>query len=442
MIYAYLLLVFALANDMFYLLPGGMRSGGMRTLDAGLALILLGVVYFAFRSRNLRPLGNVFTWWIVYYFLLVIVQVSIASLNYSQSIIDGLITARHQFYYLSFPLFLLALDDTQKVRVFMGWFSAMAIGLLILSLINYSGFILFHHMRAEGHGIRSGIVRAFIPAMGILVLAALWQFWEYLRRGTAMNIHLPLFLFIFGGIVFRQTRGRIIATFLTLVMMMVAKRRYRLLLGGFGVLMVALVGQAFFGEESILVNVFESAYTDIAEGGGTWAQRMSQIQGSWNVFIDNFLTGSGGVVIRGTGPGWAGLGDLLNIALGSDLGYWTWLKFYGYPGALLLLLMIAMVYWYAYRIDGGGERAYLGRFAAYHFTCVLISMVTINYMTRPHGIVLLCLTWAVLVRAAQAESDCDGSKNDPSGVDDYKLSGGDEHERAEVVPNEPSYKDG
>lgn len=405
MVHAYLLLVIAAANDMFNLLPGGdTRAGGANTQDIGLLLIALGLIYYVLRHHDLKPLANFFTWWVVYYLALIGVQISLASILYSQSIMDGMMAARHQLYYLSFPLFLFALNDLQKIKTFMKVFGGLAIFLVIISMINYSGLTLFYHIRAEGQGVRSGIVRAYIPALSILVMAALWQFWAYLKEERLFTGHLVAFLIIFGGVVFRQTRGRIIAVFLTLVLMLLAKRRYKLLAGGSLLLVVGLVGQAFLGEESILLNAFESAYTDVAHGEGTWHDRMLQMQASWNVFVDNFMTGSGGLVIRQGEGGWAGWGDLLDVAFSADLGYWTWLKFFGYPGMVYLIALVLGFYWYVFRCGSLGEQGHLGRFAAYHFTCVLISMVTINYLTQPEGIVLLCLTWAVLVRAAQATS--------------------------------------
>jgi hypothetical protein len=400
--YAYLLLIIALGNNMFYLIPGGLK-----TLDAGLLLIAVGLVYYALHLRRdtMRPLANFFTWYVFYYLLLVAVQVAVAAFYYSQSIVDGALTARHQLYYLSFPLFLLILSDMRKVQSVMKLFVALAAVLIVLSLVNYAGITLFHHQRAEGHGVRSGIVRAFLPAMSVLVMAALWQFWVYLRDKRLISWNLVMFLFCYGGVMFRQTRGRIIAVSFTLVLMMLAKRRYGLLVGGVMLVSAALVAQTFLGEESILVNTFESAYTDVAQGEGTWRARMLQMQASWDVFVDNFLTGSGGLVIHQATPGWAGWGDLLNVAFDADLGYWTWLKFFGYPGIVFLVAMVLAFYWYAYRCGSEGERGYVGRFAAYHFTCILISMVTINYLTQPEGIMILCLTWAMLVRAAQAASE-------------------------------------
>jgi hypothetical protein len=402
--HAYLLLIIALANDLFYLVAPDKRLGGLvRPSDLGLLLIALGLVYYALRV-NVRPLANFFTWWVLFYLLLVLAQVSLVAFKYSQPLTDSLSMARAQLYYLSFPLFLLALNDFQKIQTFMKAFSWLAIGLVVLALINYFGPTLFHHQRAEGHGIRSGVVRAYVPAMSLVVMAVIWQFWAYLRDNRMFSGNLVMFLITYGAVISRQTRGRLIAVTATLVLMLIMTRRYRLLAGGATLFVVGLVAQAMLSSESILFNLFVSTYADISQTEGTWAGRLRQIQDSWHVFTENFLTGSGGLLIRSTG-GWAGWGDLFHVAFRADLGYWTWLKFYGYPGILLLVALVVAFYRYVSRCGSLGERGYLGRFAAAHFTCVLISLVTITYLTNPAGIMMLCLTWAVVVKAAQAADE-------------------------------------
>ena len=161
--------------------------GVFRVSDVGIALIALGLLVYVLRSTDLRPLLNIFTWYVFAYLLLVVAQASIASFKYSQSVLDGLIVARHQFYYLSFPLFLLALNDTEKIRKFMGVLTVAALVLIIASIINYFGLTLFYHHRAEGHGVRAGVIRAFIPAMGILVMTSVWQFSKYLHENRVIT---------------------------------------------------------------------------------------------------------------------------------------------------------------------------------------------------------------------------------------------------------------
>ena len=402
MAYAYLLLIIAFANELFWLAPSRL-PGGIHTNDIGILLIGTGIVFYIVKGRLIGTLANFFTWYVVFYLLLVLAQVAVASLKYSQPIIDGVIAGRDQLYYLSFPLFLLALTDLDKVMVFMKALSTVAVVIVVLSVFNYFGPVIFVHRLAEGWGERSGIVRAFVPGMGVLVIAALWQFWSYLKDNRLLSVNLAMFLVIYGGLIFRQTRARLIAVSVILALMMVAKRRYRMLAAAMAivvlVILVTLLGAG--SSENMIFNLFVSAYSDIAEGEGTWAGRMEQIAQSWDVFIHNFFTGSGGLVIRGT-VGYSGFGELLWVAIGQDLGYWIWFKYFGFWGILYLFALVIGFYYYARRCGQFGDAAYVGQFATYHFACILISLVTLNYLNSRDGIVMMCLTWALIVKAVQS----------------------------------------
>ena len=405
LVYAYLLLIVTMVHDLFHLSALSWVGHAFKPMDLGLILIGGGLAYYVLGLRQIKPLANFFTWWVIFYLLFIMVQVTIAAFKYSQPIVDGILQARHQFYYLSFPLFILALDDLQKVGIFMKALSALVVVIAISSIINYFGPTLYDHERAEGWGVRGGVVRAYVPAMSLLVMAAVWQFWAYLKDHRLFKGSLITFLLLYGTVVFRQTRGRLIALTMTLLLMLVFKRRYGLLVAGVGVSLLGVALQGFLGDQSIVLNLAESAYTDISQTEGTWAGRMRQIQESWHVFTDNILTGSGGLVLRSETGHMDGWGDLFHVAFRTDLGYWTWLKFFGFPGILLLMVLLFAFYWYVLRCGTLGERGYFGQFAAYHFTCVLISMVTIPYMTNAADIVVLCLTWAVLVTAASESRD-------------------------------------
>ena len=65
----------------------------------------------------------------------------------------------------------------------------------------------------------------------------------------------------------------------------------------------------------------------------------------------------------------------------ADLGYWVWFKFFGLWGIVYLFALVIGFYFYALRCGQLGDAAHVGRFATYHFVCILISMLTINYLT-------------------------------------------------------------
>ena len=246
MAYAYLLLIIGFANNFFWLVPTKLPGlGNIHTSDLGILLIGIGIVFYIVKDRLIGPLANFFTWYVAFYLLLVLAQAAVASFKYSQPIIDGVIAGREQLYYLSFPLFVLALTDLDKVTVFMKAISALAVVIVVLSVINYLGPTIFVHRAAEGWGERSGVVRAFVPGMAILVIAALWQFWSYLKDNRLFSANLAIFLMIYGGIIFRQTRARLIPVSALLALMMVAKKRYRMLAGAIAVVVLVVFATHF-----------------------------------------------------------------------------------------------------------------------------------------------------------------------------------------------------
>ena len=100
---------------------------------------------------------------------------------YQQPIIDGLIAARKQYYYLSFFLFAVLLSDRDRIRTTLDLLSLLALALFFLGLVNYFVHPIFNHKWAEGQGIRGGIVRGYIPGMQIIVLACIWQAYKLVK---------------------------------------------------------------------------------------------------------------------------------------------------------------------------------------------------------------------------------------------------------------------
>ncbi|MBK7726944.1 MAG: hypothetical protein IPJ33_00085 [Gammaproteobacteria bacterium] len=80
-----------------------------------------------------------------------------------------------------------------------------------------------------------------------------------------------------------------------------------------------------------------------------------------------------------------------------DLGYFVWFKFYGLPGLILLLVLFAG---YASqvlnirRVTVPEDRELLG-FAGYYFLAILVSMITLPYLTISDGIMLTCLAMSI-----------------------------------------------
>ncbi|MHA2400952.1 MAG: O-antigen ligase family protein, partial [Promethearchaeota archaeon] len=249
-------------------------------------------------GHDLSKLVNVFTIFIFIYFLLVLLQASLASMFYSQSIIDGLIRTRNQLYYGSFFLFLLLFDKRENADRFMSFMTILSISLICLALINYFGPIIFHHSMAEGWGERSGIKRAVFPGISIVLAVGLWHFVKYLIDNRTSIWSFLFFLLAYAAVVFRQTRGQIIALSMTIIIVLFTQKKLKLI-AGLGVTFIIFSGiLSVTMEENILLNPFSLAYEDIKENKGTVMGRMEQVKADWELIKKHPFVGSGGLVIR------------------------------------------------------------------------------------------------------------------------------------------------
>ncbi len=422
MSYVLPLLIIVAANEFFYIIAF------KRSQDLGILLIAIGLAYYVFvRRTDIRPLNNFFTWYVIFYLLLILSQVSVAAFQYSQPVVEGLMEGRNQLYYVAFPLFLLAFSDSSTARNLMKAMSVLAVVIVLLAFVHYGlGVTAFRGMPEYTGEVyeRAGMIRVFLPGMNILMIGLLWQFWSYLRENRLFSVNLAMFFISFGGLMFRQSRGRIIVAIAVLLLMMVSRKRYGTLAVVAALGVVVVVANLLFGSaDNPVVYAFTSALSEVtgAETEGTWSDRVGQVTAAWDAFVSSFATGTGGLVI--TSDTKAQSSQLAAIAFEADLGYWTFVKFFGYWGILLLVGMMGGFYWYVLRCRKFGGADDMAQFAIYHFICILISLINITYLTKPGGIVMVCLTWALIVKSAQMAMAEHSAKNAVS-VESMNLSGG------------------
>ncbi len=364
--------------------------------DIGLGLMVVGLIYYFLFLPKKRVLLNPFSLYIIAYFFIVLVQVINAKNMYSQSIVDGLVVSRHQFYYLSYFIFIIYLDTVQKIETFLRLLSIVVVILFFLALVNSSGITLFYHKWAEGHGLRSGITRWFIPGMSIIPLVCIWNFNNFLENEKTLSGSVFYFLISGVALLFRQTRGILISVTLVLVIMLVMKRRIKMLISSLVFVLLIAVIISISVPGGFVSLLFESAYDDISSKQGTWNARVSQIENDINVFMDNPAFGGAGLAIR-SAVGDQNKSEVFGLTYGSDLGYTSWLKYYGIVGIFLFvsLLFVFKRYMRYQRYVGSTYKKYI-RFAKYHFIAILLMLVTINYLNNNDRVLMLCLTFAVL----------------------------------------------
>ncbi|MBK7167689.1 MAG: hypothetical protein IPH83_00060 [Gammaproteobacteria bacterium] len=303
--------------------------------DLGLVLIFggLGVILLN-RNANFRNCLNIFGFFSLAYLLLVAAHASIAAFYYQQPIIDGLIAARKQYYYLSFFLFAVLLSDRDRIRSTLDLLSLLALVLFFLGLVNYFVHPIFHHKWAEGQGIR-----AASPVDIFRVCRS--SSWPASGRPTSWSRHQNFHAVALrhdspgGGTVPPDTWPPACSAWgdrVDAVDQQALEHSAARLIGavpGYHCPEYLHAGKPDrFGGDLDL--------SDISEGGtGARADTESE------QLAETFWTGSGGVTIRATG-GWEAIGSTLGlIRRNIDLGYFVWLKFFGLPGLILLLVLFA-----------------------------------------------------------------------------------------------------
>lgn len=392
MIYCYLLLIVSFAQDLFSLVPKSTINE-----DIGLALILVALAYrLTFKQFDAKIFLNFFSLYTLAYLLLVGTQPAMASIYYSQSIVDGLIAIRDQLYYLAFFLYCLVFTDRRKSEIFLNCLTVTSFLLIFLSLVNYFAFTIFSHRFAEGHGMRGGILRAYVPGLEIIVLSAIWNFLNYVKSRRTFHYSIFVFLIMFGGILFSQYRGFIITVIATCTLILVIERKFGLLLMAAAALFAVAIAISIGTGENLLLNAFILTYEEVTNVSGNWEARMSQIRQSWTIMQETFWTGSGGVAVRETG--WTNFVNLRNIARGHDLGYWVWLKYFGIGGVTLMIFFTSGLFAHirSTRMIANENDRRIAEFGGYYLISILISMVTIPYFTQGRGIIVLSLGMALL----------------------------------------------
>jgi hypothetical protein len=399
--YAYLLIIIALANGLFSLVPWARIHGVFNVSDVGILLVVIGVAIIFIRTKNLQIVANMYTILLMLLFLLVATQASLASFNYGQSIINGLIGLRDFTYYLSFFLFLFLLDDTNKIRKFLDLLSFCALILVVISIINYaSPNTLFYHKWGEGHGVRSGITRGFIPAMDILTISLLWQYSKWIEKSKDGRYAGLLTLVIYSAHVFRQSRGRLLSATAVMVGILILKARVKTLLFAISTGLIAIVVIDIYMEENILLSAFTTSVEDVTEVSGSWEARDRMLKEDIEHFFEHPWFGGGTASLRQTPNSAFDTGEFASLAAADDLGYSRWLKSFGLAGVFWLLALCYFFFTRVRRADRlvqSKDRDIVLLVSSY-FAYVLMSFITLNHFMLSARVLIVVLCAAILIR--------------------------------------------
>jgi len=397
------LAVIILAYKIFYVVPWAMIPGTFNVQDVGLVLLLLGIVIAIFRSKDLSVIRNSFTLLVAAFLVLLGVQVTLASFNYNQSLINGIIAARYQAYYLVFFLYLIVLTDEQRLRWMLDGLSMLAIVVVIFAALHYFGINVYYSERADTwNAVRAGIERAYAPGFPVVNMALVWQLARYLGQDRSSRWVVPLILIFATLHLVVQSRGPIISISVAYFVMLLLVRNFKLIATSLVIVGVAAGIVTMVSEENFITHPFVSAAQDLDQGSGTWGARMNQIEVDVRAFSQHPWIGSGLIALRTSRV----QGSSTNIdaasalAANQDLGYTHWLKFYGLVGILWLIAFL-VVLWTTIRRIARVRRGYgdpLVLFIAGYGIFLAVSMITLPQLVVPERIVLTFLLPAILVR--------------------------------------------
>jgi len=397
-----LLVVIASANYLFDLTTWAHIQGKFNVRDIG--LVLIGITFFSlFLRKNTRIIWHQATSIFVFTFLIIVLlQVSIVAIIYRQSLIDGFIGVRHEFYYLSFFVFLGLIDTKEKIIQFFDFIFIIGTVLSILGLINYSGIIIFHHKWAEGHGIRAGIVRAYFPGMDIITLSLFWSLAKFIFIKKMRPITGITTLMFFLVHFLRQTRGRLVGVAVALIAFLVYNKQFKVLVTLILAFSLTAGILSLTMKKNLLLSTFSSTVDDLTKKEGTWVPRMDQIRLDIQLFLKHPFIGSGTSALRVKGNEVTRKQAMKLKALRSqeDLGYTHWLKSYGVVGFVWLIFLYIHIARNIWRIT---RRKYLPLepiifTVVGYLIFVVISFVTLPHLMRPDQIILFCLVLALLER--------------------------------------------
>lgn len=376
-------------------------EGVFNVADLGNALVWLGVFCILITGRGKAIPKTALTWLIPFYLFFVCIQIALGSLYYNQPLFSSVVGTRHQFYFLSYFLFLALLDSPDRIRAVLGAITIIALVAVALGLINYFEGTILHHKWAAGHGIRSGIERAYLPGMPIISFAFVWVFCRWGESPAKNKRAGVLSAVLLAAHFFRQSRMRIIGALLVAIGLLISRRRYKALAASSVVGLVALVGVEFMMEENLVLSLFTSVSEDVEKDSGSWAGRVAQMDVAWEEFTKHPYLGSGASTLRADSQQFGyGREEIEALAAKADLGYMNWAKAYGIVGMLWLIAFFFMLFMRARKAirRNGILNRDITSFGMTFLMFIVTTFVTLNHMMQAQSIILVCMSAAIIVR--------------------------------------------
>ena len=376
-------------------------SGVFNIMDVGNAFLwccLIGLFVFSNRKERLI---NVISLLIIFHIFFVFVQIMLAHVYYGQGWFDGLVAIRHHFYYVSFFVFLLLFSNQEKVMQLLDLLVIIAVVSLVLGLVNYFGPNILSHKLAVDERLRSGVKRAFVPAMDVLSFALIWLFVRWSTRSNLSKFQRGSAFFLLIGHIFRQSRMRLVGVTVILLGTLAMRRKWKPLFA----LVIACI--LLFGamelrkEENIITTLVGSAFSDVIYRKGTMSPRIEMIKIDVEEFLRHPWIGGGTCALRrpsGDAPTRLQV-KTAELSYYHDLGYTHWLKFFGIAGIVWLTVLLGAQFAMGVHVlkHGNENDRKLTLFALSYLMYVVTTQFTLDHLMIPSRILLNMLCAAIIV---------------------------------------------
>ncbi|MBI5557985.1 MAG: O-antigen ligase family protein [Deltaproteobacteria bacterium] len=406
----YIILIILSANEFLNFGSWWHVQGKFNVADLGNMLVWLGVIWMILRKRGIqKELRDPLSWLIIVYLFFVGFQIGLGSLYYNQPLVQSILGARHQFYFFSFFLFLQLLDTPARIRMLLNWVTVIALIAVLLGLVNYFGPTILSHKWAEGHRIRSGISRGFLPGMPIISFAVIWEMTKWTEGGAKNKFSFLWGWLLIGAHFFRQSRMRVFGVVAVLAGLLFFKRKFRHLIITACIAVIGIVAVDHYLPENLILNLFTGAAEDVAEGSGSWRGRLMQLETDFIEFKEHPIIGSGASTIRldsDSGYGSTIQGEMYELAYKDDLGYTHWIKSYGLVGLGWLVSFFFLLWHYARKTVRMADKEHkeITIFSVSFVVFIIGTFITLNHMMFPHSIVLVSLVAAIIIRMKYFQS--------------------------------------
>ena len=398
----YIFMIILAANEVLHFGSWWRIAGVFNIQDIGNMLIWLGFAWHFFRKGVGKSFWNPITFLIFFYIIFVFIQIALGSLNYGKSLTSGLIGTRHQFYFGSFFLFWALIDTVKKIRVILNGIVIISIIALILGIINYFGAQILTSRELEREIIRSGVERAFIPAMSLISLSTIWLSARWTENSRSSVKSGVLTLFFLGVHIFRQTRMRLFGVFLIVFLQFLIRKKFKLLAISAIIGMLGISVSGLFLPENIIVSLYNKSDREITQSSGSWGGRVKQLEVDYEEFMRHPFIGSGSSTLWNTKEARLSQKEWL-LGYKADLGYSHWAKAYGSVGIGWLLLFFGTLLIKSMRVLKLNKKTNpdISNFCISFLGFILMTYVTLNHLMFPPGIVTVCLVAAIILRMSE-----------------------------------------